>query len=519
MTTPKKIAIAVVFSMLALLGWYFYPTPQSGTAHDDHPAMEPAQNGVVQDDSGKEVLYWYDPMVPNQKFDKPGKSPFMDMQLVPKYAEAGGGDGGVTIPSTTLQNLAIRTSKVEMATFGEEVSTVGRIAPNERLYYSVQTRVPGFVDRLLVRAEGDTVQKNQKIAEIYSPELLSAQKEYLALLNVTGLQNIESLAEAARARLRLLGMTKAEIDNVTRTGQATTRIGIYSPATGIVAELGVREGEQLVSGSSLMQIVDLSKVWLIAEVPERDAGLIKIGAKAEVDLQSRPGQSVTGEVSYLYPTLDETTRTLRVRIELPNSKGEFLPGMYANVRLRQQAQQALAVPSESVIDTGRRKVAIVKEEGGFRPVQVETGRQVDGKTEILQGLHDGDLVVSSGQFLIDSEASLSGVLDRLSQQPEAQADMHQSMSHDTDVNKLIKGVGKVKAIDLTANEVTLAHDPIPEIEWPSMTMAFQVQDVELLNKVQVGDQVDFSFRIVNDGEAYVIEQVQPINKAQTGADS
>ena len=508
MMKPLKIVTAgIALTALALLTWHYYPALETKISQPETASA--TRKEIVQDDSGKEVLYWYDPMVPNQKFDKPGKSPFMDMKLVPKYAgEENGEEAKVKIPATTQQNLAIRTAVAEITTFGEEVHAVGRIAPNERLYYSIQTRVPGFVDRLLVRAEGDPVRKNQKIAEIYSPELLSAQKEYLALLDVSGVDNIGNLIDAARTRLKLLGMNQQEIESITHTGQATTRIGVYAPVSGIVAELGVREGEQLVAGSSLMQIVDLSKVWLIAEVPERDAGLVKVGAKAEVELQSRPGQTVMGKVGYLYPTLDETSRTLRVRIELPNNQGDFLPGMYANVRLQQDANQALAIPSESVIDTGRREVVIVKEDEGFLPVEVETWRRSDGKTEVLRGLEEGDIVVSSGQFLIDSEASLSGVLDRLSHQPEVHSAHDVSTSQESSSEKLVGGTGTVKAIDLTSQEVILAHEPISEIGWPSMTMGFQVQDPELLNNIRIGDRIEFSFRIVNEGESYVIEKIK-----------
>lgn len=510
------LAIGISLAVIAVLAWLFLVPRFSSHTSSDKNAETSINSGVVQDDSGKEVLYWYDPMVPKQKFDKPGKSPFMDMQLVPKYA-GDSDESAVSIPSTTLQNLAIRTEEVEIASFGDEIKAVGRIEPNERLYYSVQTRVPGFVDRLLVRAEGDPVRKSQKIAEVYAPELLTAQKEYLALLNVSGLENISRLKEAARTRLKLLGMTEHEINAVTQTGEANTRIGIYSPANGIVAELGVREGEQLVSGSTLMKILDLSKVWAIAEIPERDAALVRLGTQVELQLQSLPAKTITGKVSYIYPTLNEEARTLRVRIELPNPERILVPGMYADVTLQFPTYTALAVPSESVIVTGERKVVIVQNEAGFRPVEIETGREAEGKTEVLGGLAEGDVVVASGQFLIDSEASLSGVLDRLSQQSKTERAMGSEITQAMPENKSITSMGNVKAIDLTAQEATLAHEPIPELGWPAMTMGFEIKDPSQLDDIKVGDHVQFEFSVVGDGEAYVILRINKMSHAGHGA--
>lgn len=402
------------------------------------PAAAPvASNSVVQDDSGKTVRYWYDPMVPAQKFDKPGKSPFMDMQLVPKYADEDGGEGdnAVAISPQTMQNLGIRLATVETVAFGNNFAGVGRITPDERDIYTVQTRVPGFVERLLVRAVGDPVKKGQKLAEVYAPELLAAQQEYLALGKLEQLPDVGSLQQAARRRLELLGMSSREITAIGKTGVASPRFGIYAPASGVVSELGLREGAQLLAGASLMQISDLSTVWLLAEVPERDIAQLKPGAQAEVRLRSLPGEVLHGRVNYIYPTLDETSRTVQVRIELPNRDGLLRPGMYADVTFSGQRHEALAVPSESVIVTGTRKVVIVKDAPGFRPAEVVTGQQENGYTEIIEGLAAGEEVVASGQFLIDSEASLSGALARLRQTDPAMQTMpdepkpHADMQH------------------------------------------------------------------------------------------
>ena len=391
------------------LGGYFFSRYQN----PPHEAAPPAKEAAGD---GRTVLYWYDPMVPEQKFDKPGKSPFMDMQLVPKYKDEAAADAGVTISPQVMQNLGIRLAQAEMLMFGDELAAVGRIEADERRFHVVQTRVPGFVEKLNVRAIGDPVKKGQKLAEVYAPELLAAQQEYLALLDHDRVDALDGLAAAAKQRLVLLGMSPGEIAAITTSRTPRTRFGIYAPASGVLTELGVREGGQLMPGASLMQVADLSSVWLLAEVPERDAGLVRLGASARLVLQAIPGAAFNGKVSYIYPTLDTVARTLRVRIELANRDGELRPGMYGSVMFSGATREALGVPSESVIATGKRKVVIVKEAGGFRPVDVTTGQEKAGQTEILSGLKAGEQVVVSGQFLIDSEASLSGVLSRLGQQ-------------------------------------------------------------------------------------------------------
>lgn len=507
------ISVLVIVIVLGVLGWKFFKVPGSSDPSTEMPSSSEV-NGVTQDNSGKTVLYWYDPMVPAQKFDKPGKSPFMDMMLEPKYAEADGQDGGISISSQTLQNLGIRLAKVEQRSFGDQFSTVGRIEPDERRFYTVQPRIPGFVEKLMVRAVGDPVSKGQKIAEIYAPELLSAQQEYLTLLNYEGISVTDGLAQAARSRLKLLGMTEGEINAIARSGLPTQRFGVYAPASGIVTALGAREGGQLMAGASLIEIADFSTVWLIAEVPERDVMQLKIGTPAEVTLQSLSGELFEGKVNYLYPVMDEATRTVRVRIELANRDGLLRAGMYGNVMLAGVRRDAMSVPSESIIETGTRKVVITRQDQGFLPVEIETGQESDGYTEILKGLESGEEVVASGQFLIDSEASLSGVLARLAQQPaeaEAMSATDTHAEHDMEAmpaeQKMPAGKGRVIDVDVQSSEVTLAHEPIPELGWPSMTMGFSVSNSTQLNHLKPGDQVEFKLKSDPKTEQYNIEQI------------
>jgi Cu(I)/Ag(I) efflux system membrane fusion protein len=506
----KRLHLAVVSILLILfagLGWFLgkksVQSPMANNRPVGEQKMAQSSNGVVQDGSGKTVKYWYDPMVPNQKFDKPGKSPFMDMMLEPKYANesSDGEEGGVAISSQTAQNLGIRLEKVSTKSFGESFSAVGRIEPDERRFYAVQTRIPGFVERLYVRAVGDPVSKGQKVAEIYAPDLLAAQQEYLALLGFNSVDSDNSLKQASRNRLKLLGMTEGEINAITKTGKSSPRFGVYAPSSGIVTELGVREGGQLMAGSSLVQISDLSQVWMIAEVPERDAVRLKPGMTADVKLQSLPGEVFKGKVGYLYPMLSDTSRTLQVRVELPNKDKHLRPGMYANVEFTGQTHEALSVPTESIIATGKRKVVIVKEANGYRPVEISTGQERERYTEILTGLNKDEEVVVSGQFLIDSEASLSGVLARLVQQDKAQGESKDIPMSNMPINnanapteKMPKGQGKVIDVDPKSNHVTLYHEPIAALGWPSMTMGFKVKDSKQLSNLRAGDEVEFDLK-------------------------
>lgn len=530
------IIVLILLTLFAGLGWFLgqrsAQSPMANNMPVSDSKMAQSSNGVVQDGSGKTVKYWYDPMVPNQKFDKPGKSPFMDMQLEPKYANEGsnGEEGGVAISSQTAQNLGIRLEKVSTKSFGESFSAVGRIEPDERRFYAVQTRIPGFAERLYVRAVGDPVTKGQKIAEIYAPDLLAAQQEYLALLGLNSVDSDNSLKQAARNRLKLLGMTEGEITAITKSGKSSPRFGIYAPASGIVTELGVREGGQLMAGSSLIQISDLSQVWMIAEVPERDAARLKPGISADVQLQSLPGEVFKGKVGYLYPMLNDTSRTLQVRIELPNKGNRLRPGMYANVEFTGQTHDALSVPTESIIATGKRKLVIVKETNGYRPVEIKTGQERDSYTEILDGLSNGEEVVVSGQFLIDSEASLSGVLARLSQQNKAMEigqgkndmdDMQMNKAKPMAAEKMPKGRGKVVDIDVKSNHVTLNHEPIADIGWPSMTMGFKVKDAKQLSKLKAGDEVEFDLKPEAPEKPdmpaqYMIERVEKVGAMKDG---
>lgn len=370
----------------------------------DMPPMPMAEGGDT-----RKALYWYDPMYPQQKFDKPGKSPFMDMQLVARYAEAQGqGErAAVQIDPGLTQNLGVRLATVTRGVFASSVDVVGVLAFNERDVAVVQARTAGFVERVYARAPGDVLEANAALADVLVPEWAGAQEEFLALKR----SGDAGLLAAARQRLRLTGMPPALIAGVERSGKIQSTLTITSPVGGVLQELNVRAGMTLAAGETLARVNGLSSVWLAVEVPESQAQSVVVGQAVEAHLPAFPGEVLRGVVSAILPQANADSRTLRVRVELTNPNGRLRPGMTAQVSLsRATAQPVLWVPSETVIRTGRRALVMLAEDGGrYRPVEVQTGSESAGKTVIVDGLTEGQQVVSSGQFLLDSEASLKGI--------------------------------------------------------------------------------------------------------------
>jgi Cu(I)/Ag(I) efflux system membrane fusion protein len=369
-----------------------------------------ATAGGQQTSAAGKPLYWYDPMKPEVHFDKPGKSPFMDMELAPKYAGAGDASG-IAIDPRVAQNLGVRTKPVTRGMFSQRVDAVGAVEVDQQRVFAIESRAAGWVEQLDVHAVGERVKKGARVAGVYSPDLYAAQQELVLAVK----SGDEGLVKSARQRLALLGASETQVRDVVRTREAQRRLQIFAPSDGVVTELNVREGSQVAPGTPLMRIADLSTVWIIVEISEAQATGIRAGAAAQVRLAAKPGQSIDGKLDYLYPQLDSATRTLRARLVIDNTGGVLQPGMYANVSIPGDAQEnVLLVPSEAVIRTGRRCVVIVAEdEGHYRPVEVEAGPEHSEQTVIIAGLEEGQQVVTSGQFLIDSEASLQGAYDRM----------------------------------------------------------------------------------------------------------
>jgi Cu(I)/Ag(I) efflux system membrane fusion protein len=378
---------------------------------------------ATHDADKRKPQYWYDPMHASERFDKPGKSPFMDMQLVPKYADpgptdvggtppaAGASPGSIAVDSRVVENLGVRLAKVEQGSFTRVVDTVGLVGVDEHRIEAIQVRAPGWVERLDVRAVGDAVRRGQLLAGVYSPDLLATQQELMIARN----SKDPTLIEAARQRLALFGLSGAQIARIEKSDQVERRVDYYAPFDGYVMDLGVRQGDAVQPGTTLFELADLTSVWVTAEVPETQAAWLKPGDPAEIEVPARPSERFAGKVDYLYPELTQATRTLKVRVVVKNSSKHLQPGMFAAAHFHGATQQqVLTVPSEAVIKTGTRSVIIVADDDThFRPVLVRVGAEQGGRSEILEGLNLGQSVVASGQFLIDSEANLRGAFDNL----------------------------------------------------------------------------------------------------------
>lgn len=496
MNTLKTVFLCIVIAAASVALGFWLAQHRSRA---DNATMTANAAPTTANDEQK-ILYWYDPMVPNQHFDKPGKSPFMDMDLVPKYADEVD-TADVKIDPGVQQNLAIRRAVVERHALSQTMETVGSLIFNERNIAIVQTRSNGFVERVYAHAPGDVVKENEPLADLLIPEWAGAQLEYLALRR----NGTAELLGAARQRLQLLGMPNDLIRTVERTGKPHMIVTIVSPINGMVQTLEVRTGMSVGMGMTLAQIVGIDPVWLDAAVPETQAEWVKEGQLLEAQLSAYPGETFSGRVIAVLPEINLETRTLKVRAEFPNPEQRLRPGMYAQVRIEAGQQKPLLwAPTEAVIRTGTRNVVIVdKGEGTFLPVEVELGPETSGKTAILRGLAEGQTVVASGQFLIDSEASLMGVLAKLDTPNEQEAS---SALNEMDVAELHQAEGMVKSIE--GNEITLRHGPVPSLNWGAMTMPFMLADPALAKSLSPGDQVKFSFTSRN-GEF----EIQSIEKA------
>lgn len=457
----------------------------------------------------RKPLYWHDPMVPNAKFDKPGKSPFMDMQLVPVYADEAGAEGAVAISARQVQNFGVRTALVTEGGVDTGFTAVGAVGIDERALVAVQARSQGYVERLHVRAQYDAVAAGQPLADLYVPDWLAAQEEWLSLKTSTQPAALQ-LADAARQRLHLLGMPDAEIARVEREGKPSARVTVTAPQAGIVWEIGARDGMAIMPGVTLFKIAGIGTVWVTAEVPEAQAGLVRVGAKIEARAAAYPERTFQGSINALLPEVNAQSRTVRARIVLANTGGALKPGMFATVTfIGRSVGRSVLVPAEAVIETGKRSVVIVDAGAGkFTPVDVEIGRPSGDMVEIRKGLELGQRVVVSGQFLVDSEANLKGALTRIAatgtEAPQGAApkgDPHAGHAMPeasaTASPTVHKAEGVVRSVGV---EVLIRHGAIPTAGMGAMTMAFMAPKGGVPKYIKEGTRVKFEFTLTPKGD-------------------
>ncbi|HET6569106.1 MAG TPA: efflux RND transporter periplasmic adaptor subunit [Rhodothermales bacterium] len=432
-TTMKKklLIITSAVVLLAAAGFVLFKVNSTklaaaavaGGGTGDSTGAGPGAGGLAAYDKDGDGIVYQDGMHPWIVEDAPGPSPDgCGMNLTPVRVDGAQEAGTVRIDPVTIQNIGVRTAPVMVEALGRTVRTTGRFEANERGLSAVAPKVGGWVEKLYVEYEGARVRRGQPLLEIYSPDLVSTQEEYLlALRNAErlrggmGAADAQRLVEAALRRLAYWDISEAQIERLKETGRPQKTLTLYAPASGTVTTKNVVEGQQIAPGQTLMELADLSRLWLMVDVYEQDLAWVRVGTPVRVELPYEPGRTLTGRVDYLYDDLDPQTRTVKARVTIPNPGLQLKPGMYATVYLTGgEAQPAPTVPSEAVIRTGEREVVILAlGEGRFRPQEVVTGVGADGKVQVLQGLSGGEQVVTSAQFLIDSEARLRSALSAM----------------------------------------------------------------------------------------------------------
>lgn len=452
--------------------------------------------------SGKKPLYWVDTMEPTIHYPGPGKSR-MGMELIPVYQDGATDESSVRISPAVVNNLGVRTAIVTQGTFDRRIETVGYVEPNENEISHIHTYAEGWVRRLNVKTVGEAVKKHQVVLQLYSPQLVTVQEEYLIALG----SGNQSLIDASYKRLQAFHISDEQIKQLKDTRKSSELVDVYSHQDGVVSMLNIREGMHVTPNTEMMSIVDLSSIWMIAQVYEDEANWVKVGEKAEAKLSAFPDKVWDGVVEYIYPQVDQTTRTLQVRFKFNNPGGILKPNMYANISLFVEAKSdVLSIPLEALIRSSQGNRVIVKlQDGQFQARDVKIGIESGERVEILSGLKAGENVVISGQFLIDSETNLQAGLERIdsgagdanAQQPSSQP--------------MIIGKGIITKINPDEHTLTLKHEAIPALNWPEMTMDFSVDQNIELTQFKTGDSVQFTLKKDKDDSYDIISMTKSSN--------
>ena len=501
---------AVVIAAAAAGGGYWIGNRDAG-AH----AVASAPASVA--DTGKKerkLLYYRNPMGLPDTSPVPKKDP-MGMDYIPVYegeeeSDASAGNQ-IRISTEKVQKLGVRTEKASLKSIERAVRAVGRVEPDERRTYTISPKFEGYVERLHVNATGQEVSKGQPMFEVYSPELVSAQREYaIAMQGMQSLKGADSesqgsmkqLAESSLMRLKNWDISEEQIRALAKSGEAKRTMTFRSPVSGIVTEKKAVQGMRFMPGEMLYQVTDLSTVWVLADVFEQDIGLLKTRAKAKVSINAYPGKEFEGTVTYVYPTLQAETRTIQVRLELPNPGHLLKPGMFADVQLGVESRAgAVTVPVSAVIDSGTRRIVLVQaKEGRFEPREVKLGARSNETVEILDGVKEGEDVVVAANFLIDAESNLKAAIGSFTAPKASETPKAGGAGH--------KAEGTVDEIDAKSGTVSINHGPVESLKWPAMTMEFKVANASLLKNMKPGDPVSFEFVERQPGE-WVITGFQP----------
>jgi len=490
--------LVVVIGILASAVFDYYPFA-------DRSISSSKQNNEVK------ISYWVAPMDANYRRDEPGKSP-MGMDLIPVYE--GKGDGGgeedknvIKVKPSVINNIGVRSGKVKRGTIGEHAETVGYIDYDESKISHIHMRAEGWVEKLYVNSVGERVKEGDLLFEVYAPSLVNAQSEYLQALG-GGRSN---LIRASKDRLQALGISGRQIKKLVKTRKVDQLVQVYAPQDGVVSELNITDGMHVKPTTTTISLADLSSIWILVDMFEQDAGWVKEGLEAEMRLSYDTGKVWSGKITYIYPEIDPKTRTLKARMQFDNPGEVLKPNMYVDVLINGAGHiNALYIPREALIRTGNsERVILDLGDGRFKPVAVRAGLESGDNIEILSGLKEDQDIVISAQFLIDSEASFSGSAIRME---DAQPEMdEQDMSvHQGEEPLSGVSVGIVNMVMPDMNKINLTHDPIPEIDWPGMTMDLMVSEEVNLEGLKKGDSVEFKVQKSSKGYFHIIE-IEAVN--------
>jgi Cu(I)/Ag(I) efflux system membrane fusion protein len=524
MKTGTGWMLGVVLVALAGMGGYLAGTRGHVGAGGDSAASVPVKTGDMAVQPAKKLRYYRNPMGLPDTSPTPKKDP-MGMDYIAVYEgtadEEPAAPGQVVISTQKVQKLGVRTEAAQLRVLDKTVRAAGRIEPDERRLFTIAPKFEGYVERLFVNVTGQAVAKGQPLFEAYSPELVSAQREYaIAAQGVATLKDaasqaqagMQQLAQSSLLRLKNWDISDEQIKALSSTGATQRTLTFRSPASGIVMEKKAVQGMRFMPGEMLYQVADLSRVWVIADVFEQDLALVKNGAKAQVSINAYPDKTFAGTVTYVYPTLKAETRTVPVRVELDNPGLLIKPGMFAQVELQVAVKApGVTVPVSAVIDSGTRQIVLVQlKEGRYEPREVKLGARSDSYVEVLSGLKEGEPVVVAANFLIDAESNLKSAIGGFASAPVASTSAGSAAAPDTATATSAShhAQGTVEEIDSASGTVSLAHGPIASLKWPAMTMEFKVANAALLKGLKPGAKVAFEFVERAPGE-WVITGVKP----------
>lgn len=519
-----------VIAVAVAAGSGYWLGGRGGASHGDAVpvASAPAEPAKKE----KKLLFYRNPMGLPDTSPVPKKDP-MGMDYIAVYEgeqdEEPASANQIKISTEKVQKLGVRTEVAQLRVLDKVVRAAGRIEPDERRIYAISPKFEGYVERLHVNVTGQPVSKGQPLFEVYSPELVSAQREYaIAAQGVESLKEaggqardgMKQLADSSLLRLKNWDISEEQVKALAKSGEARRTLTFRSPVAGIVTEKKALQGMRFMPGEALYQVADLSAVWVVADVFEQDIGQVKTGAKAKVKINAYPDKVFEGTITYVYPTLKAETRTVPVRVELPNPGQLLKPAMFAQVELPVGAKgEVVTVPTSAVIDSGTRRIVLVQaKEGRFEPREVKLGQRSDNYVEVLDGVKDGEPVVVAANFLIDAESNLKAAVGGFGHashgskpKPEAGAPVDEHAAHQAAKPAAAVGhqaEGTVEAFDAKAGTISIAHGPVASLKWPGMTMEFTLANAAMLSGIKPGAAISFEFVERKPGE-WVITVIKP----------